>query len=113
MKTTFLALVGAAFVISYAPALAAPGTWTGTISDSACGASHDAMTEHGKKGTDKKCTEMCITKGAKYVFVNDGKVLMIKNQNLADLKKYAGDRVTVSGDLSGDTITVSKIAAAK
>jgi hypothetical protein len=80
---------------------------------SSCGASHDAMTEHGKKGTDKQCTQMCVMKGAKYVFVNDDKVLMIKNQNFADLKTFAGDRVMVSGDLTGDTITVSKIVAAK
>jgi hypothetical protein len=71
------------------------------------------MTEHGKKGTDKQCTQMCVMKGAKYVFVNDDKVLMIKNQNFADLKTFAGDRVMVSGDLTGDTITVSKIVAAK
>jgi len=113
MKKTILALACAASLLSYVSVAGAAGTWTGTISDSGCGASHDAMTEHGKKGTDKKCTEMCLLKGAKYVFVNDGKVLMIKNQNLADLKKYAGDRVTISGDLSGDTITVAKIAAAK
>jgi len=55
---------------------------------------------------------MCVMKGAKYVFVNEGKALMIKNQNLADLKKFAGDKVTVSGDLSGDTITITKIVAA-
>ena len=91
MKRTTLALLGAA-VLSYAPALAASGTWTGTISDSSCGASHDAMTEHGAKATDKQCTQMCVLKGAKYVFVNDGKVLMIKNQDFADLKKYAAKR---------------------
>ena len=107
------ALCAAAFLVSSASAWAATGTWTGTISDSSCGVSHDAMTEHGKKGSDKQCTQMCVMKGAKYVFVNDGKVLMIKNQNFADLKKFAGDRVTVSGDLTGDTVTVTKIAAAK
>lgn len=113
MKRTILGLVTAAALMTYGSASGATGTWTGTISDSGCGASHDAMTEHGKKGNDKQCTQMCVTKGAKYVFVNEGKVLMIKNQNLADLKKYAGDRVTVTGDLSGDTLTVAKIAAAK
>jgi hypothetical protein len=113
MTRTILALIAAVSMTSFASVRAAAGTWTGSISDSGCGASHDAMTEHGKKGTDKKCTEMCLLKGAKYVFVNEGKVLMIKNQDLADLKKYAGDRVTISGDLSGDTITVAKIAAAK
>jgi hypothetical protein len=51
--------------------------------------------------------------GAKYVFVSDGKVLMIKNQDFAGLKQYAGDQVTLSGDRSGDAITVTKIVAAK
>jgi hypothetical protein len=113
MKRIMLGLVATAAMLSSMSGAAAPGTWTGTISDSGCGASHDAMTEHGKKGNDKQCTQMCLMKGAKYVFVNEGKVLMIKNQDLADLKKYAGDRVTISGDLMGDTITVAKIAAAK
>ena len=113
MKKAILGLIAVGAVMSYVPVSAEKGTWTGTISDSGCGASHDAMTEHGKKGSDKQCTEMCVMKGAKYVFVNDGKVLMIKNQNLADLKKFAGDRVTVTGALSGAPLTVAKIAAAK
>jgi hypothetical protein len=113
MNRAILAVVASAVLVFYGSALAANGTWTGTISDSSCGASHAAMTEHGKKATDKECTEMCLKKGAKYVFVNEGKVVMIGNQNLADLKKYAGDRVTVTGDLTGDTITITKIVAAK
>jgi hypothetical protein len=113
MMRIIAALFATALVVSYGQAWAATGTWTGTISDSSCGASHDAMTEHGKKASDKQCTQMCVMKGAKYVFVNDGKVLMIKNQNFADLKKFAGDRVTVTGDLAGDTVTLTKVTAAK
>jgi len=71
------------------------------------------MTEHGTKATDKQCTQMCVLRGAKYVFVNEGRVLMVKNQDLADLKTFAGDRVMVSGDLTGDTITLTKIVAPK
>ena len=113
MTRGILAIVGASAMLLSTSASAATGTWTGTISDSSCGASHDAMTEHGKKGTDKQCTEMCVMKGAKYVFVSEGNVLMISNQKFADLKKFAGDHVTVTGDRRGDTITVTKIAAAK
>lgn len=96
-----------------ANALAAQGTWTGTISDSMCGLSHAAMTEHGTKATDKQCTEMCVQHGAKYVFVTDGKVVNIANQNFKDLKAFAGDRVTLSGNLSGDTVMIAKLAKAK
>jgi len=92
---------------------AAQGTWTGTISDSMCGLSHSAMTEHGTKATDKQCTEMCVQHGAKYVFVTDCKVVNIANQNFKELKTFAGDRVTLSGNLSGDTVTVTKLAKAK
>ena len=113
MKRTLLlaTLVGSA--LTSGSAFAAAGTWTGTISDSACGASHAKMTDNGKKATDKQCTEMCVLHGAKYVFVENGKVLMIKNQDFAGLKQYAGDRVMLSGDRSGDTITVTKVASAK
>jgi len=112
MRRTFLNLLTASAVLFSTPLSARTGLWTGTISDSSCGASHDAMTEHGSKATDKQCTQMCVMNGAKYVLVNDGKVLMVKNQSFADLKTFAGDRVLVSGDLTGDTITVLKIVVA-
>ncbi len=41
------------------------------------------------------------------------KVLKVANQNFADLKQFAGDTVTVTGDVEGDTVTVTKIAKAK
>jgi hypothetical protein len=113
MRKLIIGVMTSAVLVFSGSAFAEKGTWTGTISDSACGASHAAMTEQGKKGTDKDCTEMCLKKGAKYVFVNSGKVYMIKNQNFADLKKFAGDKVTLNGDLTGDTMTITKLAAAK
>lgn len=84
-------------------------TWTGKISDSSCGASHDTMTEHGKKGTDKDCTLMCVKKGSRYVFVNEGKVLKIANQDFKGLQQFAGETVRLTGDLKDDMITVTKI----
>jgi hypothetical protein len=113
MRRTLLLAMIVGTALTSGSAFAAAGTWTGTISDSACGASHAKMTDNGKKATDKQCTEMCILHGAKYVFVENGKVLMIKNQDFAGLKQYAGDRVMLSGDRSGDTITVTKVASAK
>jgi len=113
MRRTFLILLAASIAMLKVPLSARTGIWTGIISDSSCGASHDAMTEHGTKATDKQCTQMCVLRGAKYVFVNEGRVLMVKNQDLADLKTFAGDRVMVSGDLTGDTITLTKIVAPK
>jgi hypothetical protein len=79
--------------------------WTGTISDSMCGASHGS-------NPPKQCTLACIKKGAKYVAVVDGKVYNIANQKAPGLMKYAGENVKITGTLEGDTITVKKISKA-
>jgi hypothetical protein len=98
-----LALIGVS-------ATAADKTWTGKISDSMCGASHKSMAEHGAtKMTDRDCTLACIKKGGKYVFVSQGKVYEIPNQTFDDLEKHAGHTVKLSGEMTGNTIQVSKI----
>ena len=94
-------------------ALAATTTLTGTISDSMCGASHAKMTSGHAGLTDRACALACVKAGGKYVFVADGKVYTIANQNFADLEKGAGETVSLTGDVTGDTITVSKVAMEK
>ncbi len=92
-------------------AFAASRTLTGTISDSLCGASHQAMAaRHGGKGTDAECSEACVKAGGKYVFVSAGKVYTIANQDENDLAANAGKTVQLTGDLQGTTITVAKMA---
>ena len=100
-------------ICSAGAAFAADQAWTGTIGDSKCGASHKAMTEHNKNLTDRACTEACVKSGGKYVFVSGGKVYTLENQNDPALALYAGDAVTVSGEMHGDSIRASKIAKAK
>jgi hypothetical protein len=112
MKKTF-SVVTLAAVLSCAASLSAAGPWTGTISDAACGRSHDAMTERGKKGTDKDCTLMCVKGGSAYVFVNEGKVLKIANQDFKGLQQYAGAAVRLTGELKGDSITITQLEQAK
>jgi hypothetical protein len=92
-------------------AQAAEKTWTGKISDSMCGANHAKMiAEHtGTKMTERDCTLACVKGGGKYVFVSGGKVYNIENQELALLPEHAGHTVRLSGEMNGDTITVSKI----
>ena len=89
-------------------------TWTGMISDSACGMSHAKMMAGNKNlKTDRDCTLACIAAGSKYVFVSDGKVYKIANQKLAALRTDAGMQVQLTGTMKDDTITVSKIAMKK
>jgi hypothetical protein len=84
------------------------GTWTGQISDSSCGVSHAKMTSQHK--TSRDCTLACVKGGSKYVFVSAGTVYQIDNQSFADLEKRAGQMVEITGDMKGDTVTISKIS---
>ncbi len=90
-------------------AFAADQTWTGKISDSKCGATHNTSEHDGKKMTERQCTAACIKGGAKYVFVSDGKVYNVDNQDFAGLPVHAGHSVKLTGEMTGDTIKVSKI----
>jgi uncharacterized protein YcnI len=90
---------------SVTPAAAAEHTWAGTISDKMCGADHKKM---GGKMSAAECTLACVKGGAPFVLVTNGKVYQLANHD-ADLRTHAGHDVTVTGDLNGDTITVSKI----
>ena len=106
-------MVAAVMVLAGAGgAFAADQTWTGKISDSKCGAKH-ATAEHGKKMTDRECTEACVKGGAKYVFASKGKVYQITNQDNAELAMHAGHTVQLTGEMKGDSITVSKIQMPK
>jgi hypothetical protein len=81
----------------------------GDISDSNCGA------HHKMPGNARGCTLGCVKHGAKYVLVTGGKVLMIENQKLPDLEKFAGEHVRVMGTRSADgkEITIASMRAAK
>lgn len=109
MKQIF---VLAAFLAWSAPA-GAGQSWSGRISDSICKAKHEETAEGAGAMADHDCTVACVRGGSKYVLVVDGKVLQIANQSYADLPKFAGEDVTVSGELNGDTLTLTRIESAK
>jgi hypothetical protein len=84
-------------------------TFTGQVSDSMCGAKH-AM------GNAAECTRACVKKGSNYALVVGDKVYTLKTTSksaLSELDKLAGENAKVTGTESGDTIEVSKVAAAK
>jgi len=114
MKTIARNLYCAGLLLGFTTFLsAATMTMNGTISDSMCGASHAKMTSAHAGLTDHACTLGCVKNGAKFVFVSEGKVYQITNQNQPDLMKEAGNAVTVTGDMNGNSITVTKIAMMK
>jgi hypothetical protein len=106
-----LALVLSVGMMAASPAFAAKGkTFTGTVSDAMCGASH-AMA-----GDAAHCTRACVSKGSKYALVIGDKVYSLDTTDktaLDTLDKEAGNKVTVTGTDKGDTIAVSSVMAAK
>jgi hypothetical protein len=88
-------------------------TWTGTISDSMCGASHQKMAA-AAKWTDRECIFECIKALNKYVFVDENqKVIPFANPDAGGLPLYAGRPAKITGRLKDGAIVVSKVEAQK
>ena len=107
-------MLAAALVFAAVPALsAAEKTWNGVIGDSKCNAKH-SKAEHGSQAdSDHDCVSKCVDGGSKYVFVAGGKTYQIANQDFATLKNHAGHGVALTGEMKGESITVSKIEMPK
>jgi len=103
----------AAVLFTAGTTFAAEQTWNGQISDSLCGAKHESESigEGNGKISDQECTVACVKGGSKYVLVSNGKKYQIANQTYADLAKFAGRTVKLTGEIKDDSITVSKIEA--
>jgi len=105
MKRLMLTMLGLLLVAGMAVA-ASPKVFTGSISDSMCGAKHMMPGM-----SDKDCTLGCVKEGAKFILVDpSGKIYQLSDQKKP--AQFAGAKVKVTGTLSGDTISVTSIAAA-
>ena len=106
-------ILGCALLITGATAIPASAqqTFTGRLSDSMCGASHQSRTSAGAK-SDRECLVACINALAKYVLVDDNnQVMPIANQDAMGLPLYAGRPVKLTGERKGDAIFVTKVEA--
>jgi len=101
--------VTAILLVSALQVRAAEQTWSGKISDSACGAKHEEAAENTGVMPDRECTQACVRGGSKYVLVVDKQVFQIANQDFKDLAAHAGHAVKMTGELKGSAITVTKI----
>jgi hypothetical protein len=86
----------------------APQTFTGVITDTACGAKHN-MTGH----SDADCVKMCVKGSAQYALLDGSNVLKLSDQKAP--AKFAGQKVKVTGtvDVKNKTIKVGSIEAAQ
>jgi hypothetical protein len=83
---------------------AAPSSFAGMITDSLCGARH--RRNSGK--TSAECARACVRNGAHYMLV-DGETIYSLAGDSTPLEKLAGERVSLSGILKNDTITVESV----
>ena len=81
-------------------------TFTGTVSDTMCGA------KHMMSGPADECIRACVKSGSDYALVADNKVYTLKGDKTA-IDKFGGQQVTVTGKLSGNIIQVASIAPPK
>ena len=85
-------------------------TFTGTVSDSMCGA------KHMMEGSAADCTRACVGKGSKYALVVGDKVYTLDASDkaaLSELDQLAGEQAKVVGTVDGDTIAVKSVTAGK
>jgi hypothetical protein len=78
-------------------------TFTGTLTDSMCGATHMA-----KDKTPAECTRMCVKDGMKYALATDKKLYGLEGHE-PELAKLAGQKATVRGSLKGEALTVESV----
>jgi hypothetical protein len=98
MKKILMVLVLSLSIGAYA---SDPGTWTGYISDSHCGAK-------GNSADHADCAKKCVANGYAPVFVVGDKVYKIKDsKKVAD---FIGDKVSITGTITGDAIDIDKIS---
>lgn len=107
-QTALMTLLAVA-ALSAAAAAPKPATLTGRVGDAMCGLTHMV------KGDDAACTRACVKGGAEYALLVKSKVYTLKAKDAvkADLDKYADQRVTVTGELNGNTLEVASVRAAK
>ncbi len=94
-------------VLCAIPAMAATTTLTGVITDDMCGAKHMMP---GK--SDAECVRACVKSGAKFALLADGKTYVLAGKT-SEINALAGKKAKVSGELKGETLTVSSVAAAQ
>ncbi len=82
-------------------------TLTGTVTDTMCGAKH-MMTNVSAA----QCVRECVKGGSGYALLSGGKVYALRGE-IKQIDKYAGQNVTITGGVSGTTVKVRSISAAR
>ena len=87
-------------MIAAAVATARAETFTGTITDTMCGAKHEMM----KNTPDEQCVRMCAKGQYSYALFDGTKVIKLSDQKTP--AKFAAKKVKVTGALDPKTNTI-------
>lgn len=101
-KNLFVLTLGMALATTVALA----ESWTGYVSDAKCGAKHNKGTQ-----ADINCVTACMKGGSEAVLVVGDKVVAIANKD--KVSDFYGKKVTVTGKLEGEKLTVDSAKAAE
>lgn len=82
-------------------------TYEGMVTCSRCGAKHAAALGQ----TADACVRVCVHGGANFSLVEANSAYLLEG-DMSTLKRLAGQRVRVIGELNGKTIRVSSVTAA-
>jgi hypothetical protein len=102
----FLAVIALAAAASFVFASAEPGSWTGWVTDSHCGAK-------GANADHASCAIKCVKeKGASWALWDPAAKKLYVLEHASDAEKMAAQQVTVHGTLEGDKIEVTSMEPA-
>jgi hypothetical protein len=87
-------------------------TARGQIGDSLCAGGHAHAAPEIRNMSGRDCVRRCVEMGAAYVFVSQGIVYTIRNQDLEDLTRLAGQDVEIEGEVRQNLLTVSSVRPA-
>ncbi len=102
-KLAFAVVLGSSFCLG-----AFADEMSGYISDAHCGAKHDAVSD-----ANTKCINGCLKGGSDPVLVSDGKIIKFDADSKKQALAHAGETVKIDGTVTGDTVKINSIEAAK
>ena len=109
VRLSVLAALIGVFALGGATLGADEMTLTGAVGDADCGVTHQMS------GTSTSCTLACIANGSDYALIVEDTAYTLQTSDEAvkmELKELAGKMAMITGDVTGETITVASVMMA-
>ena len=111
MKTLILFFAVSLLFGTASSALPQDTSFTGEIMDSQCaqmGSHENMMKQEGAKNA-KECSDACVKVGGKYVLYDAATKTFYQLDDQDKVKEFSGQKVTVMGSKSGESIHLNSI----